>query len=185
MEQISEELKTLDEMLAGDEGTDEDSATPTDDPDVLGSDTKGTNPVFLIKVLNLLNSLLAGFYNERIILRNNQSSWLIPLGPDAVLTSEEPEDSDFWEGVTKPGSTTATDTTSEHQVQSVIVISLNVCLSLPQDGTNSVLFSQAGEDAYDNQLTDNEVTEDGNILNWNLFFHCNITSDAFKYFPFG
>uniref|UniRef100_A0A8K9UHP0 Endoplasmic reticulum lectin n=1 Tax=Oncorhynchus mykiss TaxID=8022 RepID=A0A8K9UHP0_ONCMY len=119
VEQISEELKTLDEMLAGDEGTDEDSATPTDDPDVLGSDTK-----------------------------------------DAVLTSEEPEDSDFWEGVTKPGSTTATDTTSEHQVQSVIVISLNVCLSLPQDGTNSVLFSQAGEDAYDNQLTDNEVTED-------------------------
>ncbi|XP_029533487.1 protein OS-9-like isoform X2 [Oncorhynchus nerka] len=92
VEQISEELKTLDEMLAGDEGTDEDSATPTDDPDVLGSDTK-----------------------------------------DAVLTSEEPEDSDFWEGVTKPGSTTATDTTSEHQ---------------------------AGEDAYDNQLTDNEVTED-------------------------
>ncbi|XP_024283081.1 protein OS-9 isoform X2 [Oncorhynchus tshawytscha] len=92
VEQISEELKTLDEMLAGDEGTDEDSATPTDDPDVLGSDTK-----------------------------------------DAVLTSEEPKDSDFWEGVTKPGSTTATDTTSEHQ---------------------------AGEDAYDNQLTDNEVTED-------------------------
>ncbi|KAK6321372.1 hypothetical protein J4Q44_G00083480 [Coregonus suidteri] len=96
VEQISEELKTLDEMLAGDEGTDEgideDSAMPTDDPDVLGSDTK-----------------------------------------DAVVTSEEPEDSDFWEGVTKPGSTTATDTTSEHQ---------------------------AGEDAYDNQLTDNEVTED-------------------------
>lgn len=75
---------------------------------------------------------------------------------------------DFWEGVTKPGSTTATDTTSEHQVQSVIDISLNVCLSLPQDGTNSVLFSQAGEDVYDNQLTDNEVTEDGNVLNWNL-----------------
>ncbi|XP_045079780.1 protein OS-9 [Coregonus clupeaformis] len=96
VEQISEELKTLDEMLAGDEGTDEgideDSAMPTDDPDVLGSDTK-----------------------------------------DAVVTSEEPEDSDFWEGVTKPGSTTATDTTSEHQ---------------------------AGEDANDNQLTDNEVTED-------------------------
>ncbi|CAB1315019.1 unnamed protein product [Coregonus sp. 'balchen'] len=96
VEQISEELKTLDEMLAGDEGTDEgideDSAMPIDDPDVLGSDTK-----------------------------------------DAVVTSEEPEDSDFWEGVTKPGSTTATDTTSEHQ---------------------------AGEDAYDNQLTDNEVTED-------------------------
>lgn len=73
MEQISEELKTLDEMLAGDEGTDEDSATPTDDPDVLGSDT-GTNPVCLIKVLNLLDSLLAGFYNESIILRNNLSS---------------------------------------------------------------------------------------------------------------
>uniref|UniRef100_A0A673WUX0 Endoplasmic reticulum lectin n=1 Tax=Salmo trutta TaxID=8032 RepID=A0A673WUX0_SALTR len=64
VEQISEELKTLDEMLAGDEGTDEDSATPTDDPDVLGSDTKGAMPVCLIKVLNLLDGLLAGFYNE-------------------------------------------------------------------------------------------------------------------------
>ncbi|XP_038820692.1 protein OS-9-like [Salvelinus namaycush] len=83
VEQISEELKTLDEILTGDEGTDgtadertdEESATPTEVPDVLGSDTK-----------------------------------------DAGVTSEHPEDSDFWEGVTNPGGTTATDTTSEHQL---------------------------------------------------------------------
>eukprot|EP00063_Salmo_salar_P013543 XP_013988378.1 PREDICTED: protein OS-9-like [Salmo salar] len=100
VEQISEELKTLDEILTGDEGTDgradeqtdEESATPTEVTDVLGSDTE-----------------------------------------DAGVTSEQPEDSDFWEGVTNPGGTTVTDTTSEHQ---------------------------AGEDAFDNQLTDNEVTED-------------------------
>ncbi|CAB1353762.1 unnamed protein product [Coregonus sp. 'balchen'] len=100
VEQISEELKTLDEILAGDEGTDgtvdegtdEESAMSKDDPDVLGSDTE-----------------------------------------DEGVTSEQPEDSDFWEGVTNPGGTTASDTTSEHQ---------------------------AGEDAFDNQLTDNEVTED-------------------------
>uniref|UniRef100_A0A4W5KYI4 Endoplasmic reticulum lectin n=1 Tax=Hucho hucho TaxID=62062 RepID=A0A4W5KYI4_9TELE len=72
VEQISEELKTLDEILAGDE----ESATPTEVPDVLGSDTEG-------------------------------------------VTSEQPEDSDFWEGVTNPGGTTATDTTSEHQVHTV------------------------------------------------------------------
>nr|XP_046168899.1 protein OS-9-like [Oncorhynchus gorbuscha] len=48
VEQISEELKTLDEILTGDEGTDgtadertdEESATPTEVPDVLGSDTE-------------------------------------------------------------------------------------------------------------------------------------------------
>ncbi|XP_045548089.1 protein OS-9-like [Salmo salar] len=48
VEQISEELKTLDEILTGDEGTDgradeqtdEESATPTEVTDVLGSDTE-------------------------------------------------------------------------------------------------------------------------------------------------
>lgn len=61
----------------------------------------------------------AGFYNESIILRNNQSSLFITVGPDAGVTSEQPEDSDFWEGVTNPGGTTVTDTTSEHQVHTV------------------------------------------------------------------
>uniref|UniRef100_A0A8C7CDW5 Endoplasmic reticulum lectin n=1 Tax=Oncorhynchus kisutch TaxID=8019 RepID=A0A8C7CDW5_ONCKI len=62
-------------ILTGDEGTDgtadertdEESATPTKAPDVLGSDTEG-------------------------------------------VTSEHQEDSNFWEGVTNPGGTTATDT---------------------------------------------------------------------------
>ncbi|KAJ7999144.1 hypothetical protein DPEC_G00212350 [Dallia pectoralis] len=49
VEQISEELKTLDEILAGDGGTDggtgEESANPTSDQDVLGSDTKGMEGV--------------------------------------------------------------------------------------------------------------------------------------------
>lgn len=60
MEQISEELKTLDEILTGDEGTDgradeqtdEESATPTEVTDVLGSDTEGSMPICFIKVLN-------------------------------------------------------------------------------------------------------------------------------------
>ncbi|XP_010879939.1 protein OS-9 isoform X2 [Esox lucius] len=85
VEQISEELKTLDEILAGDEGTDEESAKPASDQDVLGSDTK------------------------------------------------ESEDSDFWEGVKKPGGGTTADAASENQAE---------------------------EDVYDNQLTDDEVTEE-------------------------
>uniref|UniRef100_A0A8D0CQD0 Endoplasmic reticulum lectin n=1 Tax=Sander lucioperca TaxID=283035 RepID=A0A8D0CQD0_SANLU len=72
VEQISEELRSLDEMLAGNEGTDgavevtaeETSPAPSDDPNQ--SDTKDTAEVF------------------------------------EGAGSEEAEDSDFWEGVTKP-----------------------------------------------------------------------------------
>ncbi|XP_056129816.1 protein OS-9 [Lampris incognitus] len=74
VEQISEELRSLDEMLAGNEGagatveatTDEESPTPTGDPDLTGSDSKDH----------------AG------------------ISKDAE--EEEPKDSDFWDGVTKP-----------------------------------------------------------------------------------
>ncbi|KAL0978373.1 hypothetical protein UPYG_G00169620 [Umbra pygmaea] len=72
VEQISEELKNLDEMLAGDDGTEEESVKLNDEPKVTGSDAN-----------------------------------------DVVVSSNEPEDSDFWEGVTKPAS----DTASEHQAE--------------------------------------------------------------------
>ncbi|XP_071391367.1 protein OS-9 isoform X2 [Centroberyx affinis] len=106
VEQISEELRSLDEMLAGNEGadgtvevtTDETSPAPTDDPDLMGSD------------------------------RTDAADG----SEDA--TSEEPEDSDFWEGVTKPEGSKAA--ASQQQ-------------------------SQAADDDYDNSLTDNEVIDEG------------------------
>ncbi|KAL7407115.1 hypothetical protein ABVT39_003337 [Epinephelus coioides] len=103
VEQISEELRSLDEMLAGNEGPDgavevtaeETSPAPSDDSNM--SDTKDTAAV----------------------------------SEDAG--SEEAEDSEFWEGVTKPGSSKT---------------------SAPQQE------NQAADDGY-NSLTDNEVIDDG------------------------
>ncbi|XP_062321625.1 protein OS-9 isoform X1 [Osmerus eperlanus] len=80
VEQISEELKSLDEMLAGGDGTDgtaeettgTESTMPTDD--ILESDTKGTDAV------------------------------------NSDAAPEEPKDSDFWEGVANPRGAKATNT---------------------------------------------------------------------------
>ncbi|XP_059185535.1 protein OS-9 isoform X2 [Centropristis striata] len=103
VEQISEELRSLDEMLAGNEEADgavevtaeETSPAPSDDPNQ--SDTKDTSDVF----------------------------------EDAG--SEEAEDSGFWEGVTKPGSSKTTASQQDNQ---------------------------AADDGF-NSLTDNEVIDDG------------------------
>ncbi|KAF1391565.1 hypothetical protein PFLUV_G00043430 [Perca fluviatilis] len=85
VEQISEELRSLDEMLAGNEGADgavevtaeETSPAPSDD--LNQSDTKDTAEVF------------------------------------EGAGSEEAEDSDFWEGVTQPRSSKTTASQSENQ----------------------------------------------------------------------
>ncbi|XP_033482726.1 protein OS-9 isoform X2 [Epinephelus lanceolatus] len=103
VEQISEELRSLDEMLAGNEGADgavevtaeETSPAPSEDPNM--SDTKDAAAV----------------------------------SEDAG--SEEAEDSEFWEGVTKPGSSKTSSPQQENQ---------------------------AADDGY-NSLTDNEVMDDG------------------------
>ncbi|KAF7667717.1 hypothetical protein LDENG_00051440 [Lucifuga dentata] len=105
VEQISEELRSLDEMLAGNEGADgavevtaeESSPAPSDDPDLAGSDTKDS----------------------------------ANLSEDT--RSEEAEDSDFWEGVTKPKSSKTAASEQE---------------------------SQAEDDDY-TSITDNEVIDDG------------------------
>ncbi|XP_028260721.1 protein OS-9 [Parambassis ranga] len=85
VEQISEELKSLDEMLAGNEEEDkavevtaeETSAAPSNDPDQ--SERKG----------------------------------MAKISEDGEL--EEAEDSDFWEGVTKPGNSKTPATHQEDQ----------------------------------------------------------------------
>ncbi|KAG8007871.1 Protein OS-9, partial [Nibea albiflora] len=85
VEQISEELRTLDEMLAGNEGADgavevtADATSPAQSDDPNQADRKDT-----------------------------------AVSGDA--RSEEAEDSDFWEGVTKPGSSkTASSAQQENQ----------------------------------------------------------------------
>ncbi|XP_029989824.1 protein OS-9 isoform X1 [Sphaeramia orbicularis] len=101
VEQISEELRSLDEMLAGNEGTDgatevtadESSPAPTDDSDQL--DREDTTDI-------------------------SEDS-----------ESEEVEDSDFWDGVTKPGSSRTTASQED----------------------------QAEDNDY-NSITDNEVMDD-------------------------
>ncbi|XP_034387827.1 protein OS-9 isoform X2 [Cyclopterus lumpus] len=103
VEQISEELRSLDEMLAGNKGADgavevtaEETSPPPSD-DLSHIDAKDT----------------------------------ADLSEDAG--SEEAEDSDFWEGVTKPRSSKTTASQQENQ---------------------------AADDGY-NSLTDNEVMDDG------------------------
>ncbi|XP_029906979.1 protein OS-9 isoform X2 [Myripristis murdjan] len=115
VEQISEELRSLDEMLAGNEGADgtveatkdEASPAPTDDRDLMGSDRKDS--------------------------ADDKSE-------DAG--SEEPEDSDFWEGVTKPEDSKAAASQRE---------------------------TQAADDGYDNSLSNNEVIdEDDEVEKFNF-----------------
>ncbi|TMS18808.1 Protein OS-9 [Larimichthys crocea] len=104
VEQISEELRTLDEMLAGNEGADgavevtAEATSPAQSDDLNQADRKGTADV------------------------------------SGDVRSEEAEDSDFWEGVTKPGSS---KTASSDQQE-----------------------NQAADEGY-NSLTDNEVIDDG------------------------
>ncbi|KAM3621820.1 uncharacterized protein V6R79_016446 [Siganus canaliculatus] len=112
VEQISEELKSLDEMLAGNEGaegavdaTAEEETSPASSDDPNQPDTKDA----------------------------------AEMSEDAG--SEEAEDSDFWEGVTKPGNS---KTASVSQ----------------QD-------SEAADD-IDNSVTDNEVIDDGDEEKFNF-----------------
>ncbi|XP_054472805.1 protein OS-9 isoform X2 [Anoplopoma fimbria] len=100
VEQISEELRTLDEMLAGNKGADGAVEVTAEETSPAPSDE-----------LNHLD--------------------IADVSEDAG--SEEAEDSDFWEGVTKPGSSETTASQQENQ---------------------------AAEDGY-NSLTDNEVIDDG------------------------
>lgn len=88
VEQISEELRNLDEMLSKDEKneglqddkTDEELAVHSDEPPVSGSETKEAEVA------------------------------------DRESVSEEPEDKDFWEGVTKaPSSKSSTSDSETHQ----------------------------------------------------------------------
>ncbi|KAM7007044.1 protein OS-9 isoform 3-T3 [Tautogolabrus adspersus] len=103
VEQISEELRSLDEMLAANEGTDgavkvtTEEASPSATDNLNGSEKEETTDVF----------------------------------EDAG--SEEGEDSEFWEGVTKPGSSKTAASQQKDQA--------------PDEGYNSI--------------TDNEVIEDG------------------------
>lgn len=105
VEQISEELRSLDEMLAGNEGADgavevtADETSPAPSDDLNQSDRKDGEGVF----------------------------------EDAG--SEEAEDSDFWEGVTKPGSSKTASSASQQE-------------------------DQAADEDY-NSVTDNEVIDDG------------------------
>ncbi|TKS71632.1 Protein OS-9 [Collichthys lucidus] len=105
VEQISEELRTLDEMLAGNEGADgavevtaEATSPAQSDDDLNQADRKDTADV------------------------------------SGDARSEEAEDSDFWEGVTKPGSSKTASSDQEE--------------------------NQAADEGYDS-LTDNEVIDDG------------------------
>ncbi|XP_069010924.1 protein OS-9 isoform X2 [Embiotoca jacksoni] len=110
VEQISEELRSLDEMLAGNEGADgavevtaeETPAAPSADPNQ--ADGKGAADV------------------------------------SGEAASEEAEDSDFWEGVTKPGNSKTTTSQQENQ---------------------------AADGDYNSQ-TDNEVMDDGDEEKFNF-----------------
>ncbi|KAK9529118.1 hypothetical protein VZT92_013233 [Zoarces viviparus] len=104
VEQISEELRSLDEMLAGNKGADGAVEVTAEDPSSAPSDD-----------LNLSDAKDTADVSE-----------------DGG--SEETEDSDFWEGVTKPRSS---KTTAPDQQE-----------------------DQAADDGY-NSLTDNEVIDDG------------------------
>ncbi|KAM7007043.1 protein OS-9 isoform 2-T2 [Tautogolabrus adspersus] len=110
VEQISEELRSLDEMLAANEGTDgavkvtTEEASPSATDNLNGSEKEETTDVF----------------------------------EDAG--SEEGEDSEFWEGVTKPGSSKTAASQQKDQA--------------PDEGYNSI--------------TDNEVIEDVEKFNFKI-----------------
>ncbi|XP_020502488.3 protein OS-9 isoform X1 [Labrus bergylta] len=103
VEQISEELRSLDEMLAANEGTDGAVEVTTEETSPSATD----------------------------IFNGSEKEETTDVFEDAG--SEEGEDSEFWEGVTKPGSS---KTTASQQKD------------------------QAPDEDY-NSITDNEVIEDG------------------------
>ncbi|XP_060898564.1 protein OS-9 isoform X3 [Labrus mixtus] len=103
VEQISEELRSLDEMLAANEGTDGAVEVTTEETSPSATD----------------------------ILNGSEKEETTDVFEDAG--SEEGEDSEFWEGVTKPGSS---KTTASQQKD------------------------QAPDEDY-NSITDNEVIDDG------------------------
>ncbi|XP_073324055.1 protein OS-9 [Pagrus major] len=105
VEQISEELRSLDEMLAGNEGPDGAVEVTADETSPVPSDDL------------------------------NQPDRKDPADVSEDAGSEEAEDSDFWEGVTKPGSSKTSFSASQQE-------------------------NQAADEA-DNALTDNEVIDDG------------------------
>ncbi|XP_033995008.1 protein OS-9 [Trematomus bernacchii] len=102
VEQISEELRTLDEMLAANEGADGAVEVTAEETSPAPSDDLGPSD----------NTDTAGLSEE--------------------AGSEEAEDSDFWEGVSKPGSSKTTESQQD----------------------------KAADDDY-NSFTDNEVIDEG------------------------
>ncbi|XP_036955726.1 protein OS-9 isoform X2 [Acanthopagrus latus] len=105
VEQISEELRSLDEMLAGNEGPDGAVEVTADETSPVPSDDL------------------------------NQTDRKDPAEVSEDAGSEEAEDFDFWEGVTKPGSSKTSFPTSQQENQAT--------------------------DEGDNTVTDNEVLDDG------------------------
>ncbi|KAM8757536.1 protein OS-9 isoform 2-T2 [Acanthopagrus schlegelii] len=105
VEQISEELRSLDEMLAGNEGPDGAVEVTADETSPVPSDDL------------------------------NQTDRKDPAEVSEDAGSEEAEDFDFWEGVTKPGSSKTSFPTSQQENQAT--------------------------DEGDNAVTDNEVLDDG------------------------
>uniref|UniRef100_A0A671TF49 Endoplasmic reticulum lectin n=2 Tax=Sparus aurata TaxID=8175 RepID=A0A671TF49_SPAAU len=105
VEQISEELRSLDEMLAGNEGPDGAVEVTADETSPVPSDDL------------------------------NQTDRKDPAEVSEDAGSEEAEDFDFWEGVTKPGSSKTSFPASQQENQET--------------------------DEGDNAVTDNEVTDDG------------------------
>ncbi|XP_061641417.1 protein OS-9 isoform X2 [Phyllopteryx taeniolatus] len=111
VEQISEELRSLDEMLASNEEAESPVAVRAEEPSPEPSDAQ------------------------------DQSDQKVSADMSEDAGSEDPEDSQFWEGITKPGSS---KTSSSHEK------------------------SEAVDDGF-NSITDNEIIDDGNeVENFNF-----------------
>ncbi|XP_061641422.1 protein OS-9 isoform X7 [Phyllopteryx taeniolatus] len=112
VEQISEELRSLDEMLASNEEAESPVAVRAEEPSPEPSDAQ------------------------------DQSDQKVSADMSEDAGSEDPEDSQFWEGITKPGSS---KTSSSHEKS-----------------------EQAVDDGF-NSITDNEIIDDGNeVENFNF-----------------
>ncbi|XP_061543850.1 protein OS-9 isoform X4 [Phycodurus eques] len=111
VEQISEELRSLDEMLASNEEAESPVAVRAEEASPEPSDAQ------------------------------DQSDRKVSADMSEDAESEDPEDSQFWEGITKPGSS---KTSSSHEK------------------------SEAVDDGF-NSITDNEIIDDGNeVENFNF-----------------
>ncbi|XP_061543847.1 protein OS-9 isoform X1 [Phycodurus eques] len=112
VEQISEELRSLDEMLASNEEAESPVAVRAEEASPEPSDAQ------------------------------DQSDRKVSADMSEDAESEDPEDSQFWEGITKPGSS---KTSSSHEKS-----------------------EQAVDDGF-NSITDNEIIDDGNeVENFNF-----------------